>query len=432
MLLFHSLRTSGLSLVFTLFIVLGFGISDVLAGDTLKVMVYNILQYPSASNYITKNGYLDTIVRYVRPHIIGVNELNPPASNADLILNQVLKPSLSSSYTRAQFSSSGGSPVANMLYYDSAFVRMKAQYSIPTAVREINAYELYYNDPTLVQSNDTTFFTIVLAHFKAGNTPSDESDRTAMSQAIVNWVQSRPVPGNYIVMGDLNVYSSQEGCFQALLNAQSGVRMFDPVNQLGAWSNDSNYANWFTQSTRTTIEQDGGSNGGMDDRLDHLLINEGIRDRLDRVQYIPGSYTIIGQDGLRYNQSITNPSNSQVPPTVAVALYGMSDHLPITAELSFTPSIVSIDDEMHGVYAYDVYPNPSQSFLNIRNLQASYVQGIEIEISDVTGRVLLRQAEIFGNSNEIRISILSLLPGVYTLKICESGKTDMVRRFIRF
>ena len=92
--------------------------SDLIAGDTLKVMVYNVLQYPSSSSYITKNGYLETIVRHAKPHVLGINELNPPASNADLILNQVLKPSLSATFTRAEFTNTGGSPVANMLYYD--------------------------------------------------------------------------------------------------------------------------------------------------------------------------------------------------------------------------------------------------------------------------------------------------------------------------
>jgi hypothetical protein len=73
------------------------------AQDTLKVMVYNLLQYPSASNYQTKNAYLDTIVNYVKPQILGVNELNPPSTNADNILNLVLKPRLSPSFTRAVF-----------------------------------------------------------------------------------------------------------------------------------------------------------------------------------------------------------------------------------------------------------------------------------------------------------------------------------------
>lgn len=406
--------------------------SDLIAGDTLKIMVYNVLQYPSSSNYITKNGYLDTIIRHTKPHILGINELNPPASNADLILNQVLRPSLSSTYTRAAFSNTGGSPVANMLYYDSAFVRMKTQYSIPTALREINAYELYYNDPTLGQSHDTTFFTIILAHFKAGNSPSDASDRTAMSQAIVDWLQARSGPGNYIVMGDLNVYSDQEGCFQALLNARSDVRMYDPVNQLGSWSNNSGFSNWFTQSTRANNEPDGGSNGGMDDRLDHLLINEAIRDRLYRVQYVPGSYRIIGQDGIRYNQSITNPANTQVPPTVASALYGMSDHLPVTADFSFTPSLVSVEHIVYGLLKYDVYPNPVDSKLKIRNIESLPPDRLDIEISDATGRMMFFQSEKMNHNDEIQVSLSFLPSGIYTLKLSTVGQSPVLRKLIKY
>jgi hypothetical protein len=428
--MFHLSRIFRLSwgFAFCLF----FAQSTILAQDTMKVMVYNLLQYPSASSYTTKNGYLDTIVNYIRPQILGVNELNPPASNADLILNQVLKTRLSPSFTRAVFSSTGSSPVANMLYYDSAYFRMKAQYSIPTSVREVNAYVLYYNDPTLAQSQDTTFLTIVLAHLKAGGTSSDSSDRVNMSQAITNWLNARPVPGNYIVMGDFNVYSSQEGCFQELLNANAGVRMYDPVNQLGDWNNNTAFANWFTQSTRTTAEPDGGSNGGMDDRLDHLLINEGIRDNLQRVRYLPNSFTIVGQDGIRFNQSINNPTNTAVPSSVAIALYGMSDHLPITASLLFTPSIVSVDKELQGAYTYDLYPNPVSGYLYLKKIKGTSTEEISFEITDVAGRIVLKENQAVWSLNETSIPVFGLLPGVYVLKIQEKGQTEVIRKFTKF
>jgi endonuclease/exonuclease/phosphatase family metal-dependent hydrolase len=420
--------------IFTgLVLILGIGgcPSGLPAQDTVKVMVYNLLQYPSASNYLTKNGYLDTIVNFVKPQILGVNELNPPASNADNILNLVLKPRLSSSFTRAVFSTTTGSPVANMLYYDSAYFRMKAQFSIPTSVREVNAYVLYYNDPTLSQSQDTTFLTIVLAHLKAGNTSSDSSARVAMSQAIVNWLNARPVPGNYIVMGDFNVYSSQEGCFQELLNASAGVRMLDPVNQLGNWNNNSAFANWFTQSTRTTSEPDGGSNGGMDDRLDHLLINESIRDNQSRVRYLPGSYTIVGQDGIRFNQSLTSPPNTAVPSSVAIALYGMSDHLPITAQLVFQPSVVSLDHEIRGDYTWSVFPNPVQGVLTVQRLGSEESSFAQLELSDVSGRVVLTEEDFYPGGKEIRVPLYGLQSGVYILKITEHGRLPVTKRIIK-
>ncbi len=403
------------------------------AQDTLKVMVYNLLQYPSASNYQTKNAYLDTIVNFVKPQILGVNELNPPSTNADNILNLVLKPRLSPSFTRAVFSNSNGSPVANMLYYDSAYFRMKAQYSIPTAVREINAYVLYYNDPTLSQSQDTTFLTVILAHLKAGNTPSDSLDRVAMSQAIVNWLNARPVPGNYMVMGDFNVYASQEGCFQQLLNANAGVRMIDPVNQLGNWNNNSAFSNWFTQSTRTSIEPDGGSNGGMDDRLDHMLINESIRDNISRVHYLPGSYSIVGQDGIRFNQSLTSPANTAVPTSVAIALYGMSDHLPITTRLVFQPSVVSVENEIRGDFNWEVFPNPVHGVLNVKKLGTGLQKSCFIELLDVNGRVVYSENQLNSNSGgQSSLSVGSLQSGVYLLKIQEEGQLPVTRKIIKF
>lgn len=405
------------------------------AQDTAKVMVYNLLQYPNASNYTTKNTYLDTIVSHVRPTILGVNELNPPATNADNLLNLVLKPRLGATYTRAAWSATSGSPVANMLFYDSAYFRMKAQYSIAAPVREANAYVLYYNDPTLAQSQDTTFLTVIVTHLKAGNTPADSSDRLAMSQAITNWLSTRPVPGNYIVMGDFNVQSSQEGSFQELLNASpAGVRMIDPVNQLGNWNNNSAFANWFTQSTRTTAESDGGSNGGMDDRLDHLLINESLRDNLQRIQYVPNSFTVVGQDGIRYNQSITNPANTAVSPTVALALYGMSDHLPVTARFALTPSLVSTEAEVSGTFRYRIYPNPAYGWLAIQPLSSPDAPMQTIEVLDLSGRICLSEtvSDQAVKTAETRISLSGLVPGMYIIRIQDTRGSVVMRRFLKF
>lgn len=405
------------------------------AQDTVKVMVYNLLQYPSASNYTTKNTYLDTIVSHVRPTILGVNELNPPVTNADNILNLVLKPRLGSTYTRAAWSATSGSPVANMLFYDSTYFRMKAQYSIPTPVREANAYVLFYNDPTLAQSLDTTFLTVIVTHLKAGNTPADSSDRVSMSQAITSWLSTRPVPGNYIVMGDFNVYSSQEGCYQNLLNATpAGIRMIDPVNQLGNWNNNSAFANWFTQSTRTTAESDGGSNGGMDDRFDHLMINDGLRDNLQRIQYVPGSFSIVGQDGNRFNQSLTNPANTAVSPTVALALYGMSDHLPVTARFALTPSVVSTEAEVSGAFRYRIYPNPAYGWMAIQPISNPAAQMQTIEVLDLSGRICLTEhiSDQTLKSAETRISLSGLPPGMYIIRIQDTQGAIVMRRFLKF
>jgi hypothetical protein len=169
----------------------------------------------------------------------------------------------------------------------------------------------------------------------------------------------------------------------------------------------------------------------MDDRLDHLLINANIRDHLSRIHYVPNSYTIFGQDGIRFNQSITNPPNTVVPSSVSVALYGMSDHLPITASLALTPSLVSAEHEIQGTFAYVLYPNPVSSYVALKNVKGNLPESVFYEIIDIAGRTLYSSNQITWVNNETRIPVLNLLPGVYTLKIHEKGEIVIIKKFIK-
>ena len=58
---------------------------------------------------------------------------------------------------------------------------------------------------------------------------------------------------------------------------------------------------------------------------------------------LPGTYTVLGQDGLHFNVALTDPpANGVVSADVADALHDGSDHLPIIADFQL-PARVSAD-----------------------------------------------------------------------------------------
>jgi hypothetical protein len=171
----------------------------------------------------------------------------------------------------------------------------------------------------------------------------------------------------------------------------------------------------------------------MDDRFDHMLINESIRDNTSRVHYLPGSYSIVGQDGNRFNQSLTSPANSAVPSSVAIALYGMSDHLPVTTRLVFQPSVVSVENEIRGDFNWEVFPNPVYGVLNVKKLGTGLQKSCVIELLDVNGRVVYSENQQNSNSGgQSSLSVGSLQSGVYLLKIQEEGQLPVTRKIIKF
>ena len=65
-------------------------------------------------------------------------------------------------------------------------------------------------------------------------------------------------------------------------------RLFDPIDRIGHWHNNSSYADVHTQSTRTT-QFGGGANGGMDDRFDWLFVSEAILNDSSDMYYTEGT-----------------------------------------------------------------------------------------------------------------------------------------------
>ena len=85
-------------------------------------------------------------------------------------------------------------------------------------------------------------------------------------------------------------------------------QLFDPIDRIGHWHNNSSFADVHTQSPRTT-SFGGGANGGMDDRFDWLLVSAQLLDESSVLKYIENSYVPYGNDGNHFNDAINNGNN---------------------------------------------------------------------------------------------------------------------------
>lgn len=412
--------------------------------DTIRLMTYNLLYYRvnfsqcnnTTNNPDNKDNYIRTIVDHVNPDILVVQEMgvNPGAFDGPSVAfhNNIFLNRGMTHFKRANFTRSNNSNIVNACYYNSNKVELHSQFLLSIGsnnqniVRGIDFYRFYYKHPNLGQPGiDTVFFVCIGMHLKAGSTQSDITQRTHALQAVMNHINQNIGEENIFIMGDFNMNSSDEAGFQALINhPNQSIRFFDPINTLGTWFNNSTLAFTHTQSTR--LNQTNNNcfvGGGLDDRYDMILVTNSIRNESKGLRYVSGSYTIPGNDGLRFKNFITSTSpvpNQSVPPAVLTALYENSDHLPVYLDFTVMRSNLSVSEPHHKAWKW----NASYSEGNIRILfTGELTRKVHVSVTDLTGRVLHSRDFLPNNGSELVIA--SYLPkGIYIVSIHESGHTS--------
>jgi hypothetical protein len=126
-------------------------------------------------------------------------------------------------------------------------------------------------------------------------------------------------------------------------------RLFDPIDRIGHWHNNSSFADVHTQSPRS------GSYGGMDDRFDWIFVSESVLGETFEINYIDETYWAVGNDGNHFNQAINDGNNTSVNDAMADALHDASDHLPVIATFSFPGG----DPSPYNIVVTEVMVNPS-------------------------------------------------------------------------
>jgi endonuclease/exonuclease/phosphatase family metal-dependent hydrolase len=416
--------------------------------ERLTILNYNLLFYRQTTQFCTaaqnsavaKDGYMRTIFDYVAPDIIAAQEIGSNPVNLDRILTNVLNVNGISSWEHAPYFSNGFSNIVNGLFYNGEKVGYKSTISVNqdingnSLVRSIEIHRLFYKDSLLGFGADTVFFNVAVAHLKAGSTGSDQTDRAAATQALMQRILANVPDENRFFAGDFNVRSSNETSFQNLINhPNSSIRFRDPIDRLGTWYMNPSFSDIHTQSTRTNDNTNGGcfSSGGMDDRLDFILTSQAIMDGSDGMQYVSGSYTTIGQDGIRFNRSLIDSTlapNNSVPYNVLMALFNMSDHLPVSLQVDVVKQTISHKELLSS--ADLKFTNPVTDGLRIQ--LSGFFSGRDINVSlvDLTGRqVMQTKFELIDGKLDAYVPVENLARGVYMLRL-QAGGQQVTRKLI--
>ena len=405
--------------------------------DTLRLMHYNLLNFNNnwggctdVNNSVTdKIGYLKTIVEYVQPDILLANELACGDENADNILDNALNVDGVDHYERITFTCLSSNDLGNMIYFNNEKLVLYRQNTVVTDVRDINIATFYYNEPDLAQTHDTAYLHCIEAHLKAGSATSDEQQRASETSTLMNYLRDHFDPGNFTVSGDFNLYSGTEQAFQNLIDYSDRDYCFkDPINQIGDWNNNAQYAPYHTQSTHSSSNGCAAS-GGMDDRFDFILASQNLVDGNAHFKVIPESYKALAQDGHHFNKSITDlPTDALVPADVLQALFNNSDHLPVVADLAYSKFVGISEQNLPDLKIW--LENPVQSILqlNVRTNRQAY---LHVDIFSLEGRLLISNSlDAASGMNHYQVSLADIKPGLYLLKV-NDGKNLLVRRLLK-
>ncbi len=423
--------------------------------DTLRVMTYNVLNYGSYPICQGPNAlyhaYLQTIVQYTKPDILGLEKMGSiptspsdhnntaPPGFGDSILQYAMNAAFPGKYAYCPFTNASAANNMSLLIYNQqklGFIAITSSYANLT---DFNTYKLYYKDPNLATTHDTTYLYVTLNHDQSGTT-SDAirgGQITGEMQHITNHFIHLP---NMINMGDFNTHSTYEQCYQTLVNpTDTNFRFYDPPFSVDGsltypadWdSNPNTFAGFLTTSTRqsASIPNSCGTSGGAKSWYDHIFLSPWIINNANHVHYIPHSYRTIGNDAHRLSISINDSSalkNTSVPPDVLNALFQMSNKYPVMVDLAVTQNTTGTspsDPEITPTgIAGEVFVQEQVSLVNpiTSNISMYFSPGligqnVTVECFDMLGRSVLKQPVNIGQRS---IDIpCSLNKGVYTLRI---------------
>ena len=207
-------------------------------------------------------------------------------------------------------------------------------------------------------------FSIISIHLKAGSTDSDFDRRETEAMTLGDIVDTLPAGQPVIFLGDFNMKGSDEDAWPALVAAGARDTINAPLGlRTAKWNNSIAFHPFHTQDTT-------GTNGGMDDRFDLLLVTQALMDGIG-IEYNPSSLTAFGNNGTHtFNSNIMSGSGGF---PVQGSLMSISDHLPLFADFDWgvvrtTPDIFMSDIAVNN---YTVRPsgprtgNSGTSFFNI-------------------------------------------------------------------
>ncbi|MBN2279543.1 MAG: endonuclease/exonuclease/phosphatase family protein [Candidatus Marinimicrobia bacterium] len=350
--------------------------------NRVRLVTYNLENYGgdgyNNKTETSRNPHYRTIINAIDPDILVVQEIYGAFDGDSRFLNDVLNHE-NNIYASA-FIDQKNDANGNDVWHDIG-VYFKNQMFQPLSIREVEMSEGYLRDALEVKLkyNETGDTIIVYGlHFKAGE--SEAAERQQEARKLRNYLNTLPENTTFVVCGDFNIYTSSEEAWKRLTEEQQDDdgRVFDPVEQVGNWHNNSYYKAIHTQSTRY-------ESGGLDDRFDFILISGGIKEH-HKIEYIPGTYTAFGNDGNHFNDSVNWQTNNSVSSEIADALYAAADHLPVYADFDFTGTVGVVEEitQPDNFVLEQNYPNPFNPRTTIA-FQVPFPSHIKLAVYDLMG-----------------------------------------------
>lgn len=391
-----------------LIVFIGFGVQTSFGQENIKTMFYNLLNFSSAPPE-NRTEILNDILANYEPDIFMVCELELPQDASQILTNSFNYTTANIQSVPFQFNTSGISSIHQLVYYDADKLTLIDSEIIQTNVRDINHYQFQLN------TNSETILDVFVAHFKAAQGFSNEQQRLFEANQFVNYVGNLPQNSNIIFGGDFNLYSAFEPAFQTITEGTQNIDFLDPIDEIGAWNNNSQFAQVHTQSTRSSNNdfEDFGAGGGLDDRFDFIFISDNLKNQNNPVRYVENSYAAFGNNGNCFNDNISDTDCFGVyNQELRNLLYLMSDHLPVVMSLEIDENFLSkknfqLEDLIsfsNGNIVKDILA------LNFNN----NVQDKKISIYNALGQEFY-QSNVKSNDVEIDVSEYSV--GVYFLKL---------------
>lgn len=364
------------------------------ADETIRVCTYNVLNF-SVSNEDGRSEQFNHIFGEIRPDILIVQEMVDEQGSNYFFENAIKLP-----HWKQAFFYKDEEDTENQLYYDTTRLDLLDVQHIQSAGRDITEYTLFVKPLQDI-------LTVYSVHLKAGDTNADASARSAEIDSLFAYVKVH-IPdtrNNMLIVGDCNFYETSEAAYTKILNF-AAPQIVDP---LGSWvRNQATYSSFYTQSPRMVANAacGGGVGGGMDDRFDFIFASDKMMQ-----YYLPGSYTVFGNDNLnRLNSPINDPVNIKVDESTANALQCASDHLPVFADFVF-PSTTSLEEQLTMGFNMRIYPIPMTDE-TVAEFMLPNTGYISFTISDLLGHTVYSYSQVTEKGIYTH-RLQRLSPGIY-------------------
>lgn len=326
--------------------------STAIAADGIRVATWNITYYDGTrAQEIGKVCYGEWNGKSMSPDVICLQEMlgriptlqfvqamnEAPGSPGDWIAAPIYNDPRGGLQTALVYRTS------KLEYIESELISVGA--GPPQQPRNIVRFDMraigYNEDESII-----SFFPL---HYKAGYTDSDLARKLVESQIVREHIETLPENRHVILGADLNIQHSTDPAYEELNGVvpNTGV-LWDPISRPGTWNNNAAFRNLHTQ------DPTGG--GGMDDRLDQILLSPSLLDGvgfeydgkfespwdLSTTEDPNHSYRAWGNDGTTYNQQLRASGNQMVGDEIAQAIKDMADpdgHIPVFLDLNVPPRI---------------------------------------------------------------------------------------------